>query len=60
MKTVKNKKALLCAVIDTGDAEALRILLDMKYIASTKVCDELIERAAAPGTSRGNRASARI
>ena len=46
-KTVKNKKALLCAVIDTGDAEALRILLDMKYIAGTKVRDELIERAAA-------------
>ena len=43
---VKNKKAFLTAVINADDGEALQILLEKKYISTTKIRDELIEVAA--------------
>ena len=49
-KPVKNKKAILAALIQSGDAEALRILLDMKYVANTGIRDELLDLSATSGT----------
>ena len=43
---VKNKKDFLTAVINADDGEALQILLEKKYISTTKIRDELIEVAA--------------
>ena len=46
---VKNKKAMLAMFIESDDAGALQTLLDMKYVANTKVRDELIELASSQG-----------
>lgn len=48
-KPVKNKKALLAALIERDDAGALQVLLDMKYVANTKIRDELIDLASSSG-----------
>ena len=48
---VKNKKALLSELIRSNNATALGVLLDMKYVANTKVRDELIDLAVSCGSA---------
>lgn len=45
-KPIKNKKAILTSLIENDAAEALGVLLDMKFVANTKIRDELIKLAS--------------